>query len=113
KGGAVGPFHGVWNSGPRPKIAIDSAGAGTAPVGSSDDDISPFLCRDMAGNGAEWTSEVSSGGYSTVTLRGRDYHKERPLLFSDLLDVNSIEIEKEDPYYTSDHIGFRVLFETR
>jgi hypothetical protein len=113
KGGAVGPFRGVWNSGPRPKIAIDSAGAGTAPVGSADDDISPFLCRDMAGNGAEWTSEVSSGGYSTVTLRGRDYHKERPLLFSDLLDVNSTEIEKEDPYYTSDHIGFRVVLETR
>jgi len=109
KSGAVGPFRGDWNRSPRPKIAIDPDGAGTLPVGACDDDISPFMCRDMAGNGAEWTRQVTSGGYSTVTLRGRDYHKDRPLLYSDLVADNSPEIEKEDPYYTSDHIGFRVV----
>jgi Protein kinase domain/Sulfatase-modifying factor enzyme 1 len=109
KSGAVGPFRGDWTGSPRPKIAVDPGGAGTSPVGERDDDVSPFLCRDMAGNGAEWTSQVTSGGYSTVTLRGRDYHKERPLFYSDLLAENSPEIEKEDPYYTSDHIGFRVV----
>lgn len=108
---AAGPFRGDWNSSPRPKIAVDAREAGTSPVGASEDDISPFLCRDMAGNGAEWTSQVTSGGYSTVTLRGRDYHKDRPLLYSDLTTENSTEIEKEDPYYTSDHIGCRVVLD--
>jgi hypothetical protein len=112
-GAAVGPFRGDWNKSPRPKIAVDAGGKGTLPVGACEDDISPFFCRDMAGNGAEWTSEVTAGGYSTVTLRGRDYHKDRPLFYSDLLAENSTEIEKEDPYYTSDHIGFRVVLETR
>jgi hypothetical protein len=64
----------------------------------------------MAGNGAEWTSEVSGGGrWYTVTCRGRDYHKEQPLLYSDLLAENQTEIEKQDRGETSEHIGFRII----
>jgi hypothetical protein len=110
KSGALGPFRGDWNNSPRPKIAVDVGGAGTSPVGASEDDISPFFCRDMAGNGAEWTSQVSSPPYSMVMLRGRDYHKDQPLLYSELA-TSSTENEKEDPYLTSDHIGFRVVLE--
>lgn len=110
-GKATGPFRGDWNNSPKPKIAVDAGEQGTVPVGSSEDDVSPYGCRDMAGNGAEWTNEATTGGYSTVTLRGRDYHKDRPLLYSDLMSEDSTEIEKEDPYYTSDHIGFRVVLQ--
>jgi serine/threonine protein kinase len=103
-----GPFRGAWSDNPRPQIAVNRAGPGPAAVGSSPDDISPSGARDMSGNGAEWTSEYTAGDFSTVTLRGRDYHKDRPLLYSDLLDPEATEIEREDRYYTSDHITFRV-----
>jgi len=106
---ATGPFRGDWNDNPRPKIAVNRVGQGTLPVGSAADDVSPFLCRDMSGNGSEWTSEYTPGGYSTVTCRGRDYHKDRPLLYADLLAENQTEIEREERILTSDHIGFRVV----
>lgn len=109
KNAGWGPFRGDWNSTLRPKIAVNRAAEGPAPVGSSTDDVSPFQCRDMSGNGAEWTSEYTPEGYSTVTLRGRDYRKDRPLLYADLLVLNSPEIEREERILTSDHIGFRIV----
>jgi hypothetical protein len=68
-------------------------------VGKASKDISFFGCRDMAGNGREWTRDLYSlvpGGErevpldretnnekDRVTLRGRNYFQDRPLRFTD------------------------------
>jgi formylglycine-generating enzyme required for sulfatase activity len=107
-----GPFLGNWEaSEKRPFVAVDRAIEGTMPVGELRDDVSPLGCRDMAGNGAEWTRDASSGGFSTVPLRGRRYDKARPLLFDDLRDPKHLELESEAPDVTSPYIGFRVVLE--
>jgi formylglycine-generating enzyme required for sulfatase activity len=58
-----GPFKGMWNreewERDRDSIAIDRGLQGPMNVGDADRDISPLGCRDMAGNGFEWTSQPS------------------------------------------------------
>ena len=68
-------------------------------VGKASKDISFFGCRDMAGNGREWTRDLyilGAGGErevpldretnnqkDRVILRGRSYVEEKPLKFTD------------------------------
>lgn len=71
------------------------------PVGQATKDISRLSgCRDMAGNGLEWTrtllfdqeSREFTGDLNAVNLltkvalRGRDFNHAEPLLFSDLAE---------------------------
>jgi hypothetical protein len=87
-----GPFRGRWEDTPRPQVAVGRQGPRT--VGSAADDVSVFGCRDMAGNGREWTNAVAPGerwvplvtprAGDVVRLRGRDFHEARPLFFRDM-----------------------------
>src|SRR5262249_40008937 len=68
-----GPYRGRWDDRPRPHIAVGQKEPW--PVGTAKDDISPFGCRDMAGNGEELTKDRKkwSGKTTFVEMRGRDY----------------------------------------
>ncbi len=98
-----------------------SAGVETA------DDESPYSCRDMAGNGYEFTGDVYRG-YGAVSVdlvpvkkelqadknelivyfRGQCYfRKSAPLKYHDLQDVENID-DTEYPLRRDD-AGFRVL----
>lgn len=66
-----GPYHGVWDAAVPLRIALNRK-PGTEPpavVGSSADDVSPYGCRDMAGNGWEYTAEVNLDGNPEGTVR--------------------------------------------
>ncbi len=63
------------------------------PVGTATHDISWCECRDMAGNGMEWTRNRSVTGEPVpfppgeshqVELRGQHYESMQPLKFVDL-----------------------------
>ena len=64
------------------------------PVGEAADDVSIFGCRDMAGNGFEWTRSAAdneaelvpfenSKWKNRVSLRGMTYFYQSPFRFSD------------------------------
>ncbi len=84
------------------------------PVGQARRDISPFGCRDMAGNGEEWTRNTSEGliakarpVINPVAIRGRGYTGSNPLTFQ--------ELGKSKPFLLPDlrhyDLGFRVTIE--
>jgi serine/threonine protein kinase len=88
----VGPYQGRWTDNPRPEVAVGNL---EKPVGAgqSRHDISPYGCRDMAGNGFEWTRSLVSGKnvprnhkrgdplQGDVYFRGQDCNEEEPLSF--------------------------------
>jgi formylglycine-generating enzyme required for sulfatase activity len=53
--GAIGPFKGKIEDLKPDDIAINREDKGPMPVGEAVKDVSPRGCRDMAGNGREWT----------------------------------------------------------
>ena len=54
-----GPFNEPWKVGDK-TIAV--ARDNPAPIGTSSHDVSPLGCRDMAGNGSEWTRNTTTKG---------------------------------------------------
>ena len=98
-------------------------------VGTAPQDCSPFLVRDMSGNGKEWTRtpNYSSTSMSTVDftklptdagerdlrLRGHDYKDDTPLTFKDLLDERRVEYPGAELLDAGpqNYIGFRVVIE--
>jgi serine/threonine protein kinase len=103
------------------------------PVGKAWLDRSWSGCRDMAGNGLEWTrnykvitelemKKIIGNGASLpplarVVLRGRDFHERDPLLWEDLDSPDDIPFfqAKREKYHVSHlaNIGFRVVIELR
>jgi hypothetical protein len=116
KGRGAGPFLPDWKE-PGKGIAIDRMAP--LPVGEAKGDRSPYGCRDMAGNGTEWTRTLRDGksvplddpqSKEGVVLRGRSYAEPGPLTFKDL--------ETGFPFawaYSSTlpELGFRVVIEPR
>jgi serine/threonine protein kinase len=99
------------------EVAVNRAQEGPMPVGTALRDRSRFGCRDMAGNGREWTrspADAESGESAAqfpspqpglvLQLRGRSYFAPDPLLFTHPPDSEEYESTLPD-------IGFRVVLE--
>jgi serine/threonine protein kinase len=98
---------------PRPRL-----------VGEARDDITTFGIKDVAGNGLEFTCNVSLANSEgekelhkmarplqsgdLVSLRGWDYCEEAPLSFADLVASKQGAF---DPFFVSRIYSFRVVFE--
>jgi serine/threonine protein kinase len=119
--GGIGPFQGGtddWQPGDlslrRPGEELKNAKP--MPVGTARKDISTFGCRDMAGNGREWTRTIfrvdgveqlwDAGESAAVNfcLRSRNYRALDPFQFKTPEDQTNGE-------EASDDIGFRVVIE--
>ena len=106
-----GPFLPNWKPG---QIAL---GNGPRPVGAATADVSPapYDCRDMAGNGYEWTRNLGDGRMVPVAFqrsldqplwstRGQNYQKPEPFTFTAPIQSQSY---KDSDITTS----FRVVLE--
>jgi serine/threonine protein kinase len=112
--GRPGPFLGDWSRTPRPDIAVNRAGP--LPVGAAKDDRSFVGCRDLAGNGREWTSTLAGRSHrldardppsgADVEVRGHSWAAPRPVFFDDL-DHPDVQADGE----TTADLGFRVVLE--
>lgn len=115
----LGPFRGPWNVRDRNTIAVNRVKEGPMPVGLATRDISQFGCRDMAGNGWEWTrnaldeQQPFASGFrlhperTRVILRSQSYRKPRPLWFTDLAaHPDTLPYQEVKP-----DVGFRVVLE--
>lgn len=114
-----GPFKGTWEPKVKRNLGINRAKDGPLPVGVAEDDESKFGCRDMSGNGREWTRNLAgapdrlipSDGVledDKVILRGRSYASPTPLRFSEIdADLTSAQFYRT----SSHHTGFRVVLD--
>jgi serine/threonine protein kinase len=112
-----GPFEPDWPSDDKSGIAIDRSQQGPLVIGDAKKDISPFGCRDMSGNGWEWTRNLikaeglvpypGAGEFDSVLLRGRSYAEQQPLRFKDLTE----NLESQPYLEPSCFVGFRVVIE--
>lgn len=90
-------------------------------TGDAEDDVSLHRCRDMAGNGYEWTRTLYGTGMdevpikiprgdTSILIRGQGYAQDEPLFFK-----NCHELEQDSfklLYYESNsQIGFRIVLE--
>jgi hypothetical protein len=111
---------GIWLSDWLPgDIAINRGRDGPMNVGEARYDESPYHCRDMAGNGREWTRDLFGSPprfvplenpvkTDSVNLRGQRYNMRLPWLFQKV-DRDDLEVDsylEPSPYY-----GFRVVVE--
>lgn len=117
-----GPYAADWDAQAADafeRIAVHRLAEGPLPAGAAADDISPLGCRDMAGNGREWTRDIhlsqqqvplaAPGNLDMVLTRGRSYVDERPLDYADLDDEFQTEISN---YHAAEaDLGFRVVIE--
>jgi formylglycine-generating enzyme required for sulfatase activity len=125
-----GPFLGEWEEGRQDEVAVGLDRP--RKVGASPADVSPFGCRDMAGNGFELTSDAEHQGSDTavpvsnpvflrthVKLCGRSYDKPTPLTYEELSSrpVPFFYLEPDDPDAAPDawplnrerDVGFRII----
>jgi hypothetical protein len=118
--GREGPCRGTWRQASPLKIALTEA----RPVGESEDDVSPSGCRDMAGNGFEWTRSLfgtkqtlplaDSMQTVNVLLRGKGFSKVddiQPLTYRDL-QHGMVAIGSTSKELMKDY-GFRVVLESK
>jgi len=99
-----GPFLRGWSENAMGEMAIGRGKEGPLPVGAATKDLSRFGCRDMAGNGMEWTRpREKHTGY--VDLRGHKYDDKQPFGFKDR-DTGSERYDKAQIW-----IGFRLVIE--
>jgi formylglycine-generating enzyme required for sulfatase activity len=91
------------------------------PRGTALKDRSRFGCRDMAGNGIEWTSTMFGDdpsvrtanlnrpdAFEGICVRGRGYASPRPFHFEDAVKDGGGSLPPRD---VQEHIGFRVVLE--
>jgi hypothetical protein len=107
-----GPF---WHRGEGP-IAVGRSEKGPMPVGEATGDVSWFWCRDMAGNGREFTRDLYLDSEArkvpvpnpissmNVLCRGQSYAENRPYYFTD--EPTSLPYGNASPF-----VGFRVVLE--
>ena len=113
-----GPYKGTWNPNSPLRIALTEH----RRVGEAEDDVSPSGCRDMAGNGREWTRSLFGLRQTlplaepmqtvNVLLRGKGLagaKDAQPLTYQDLQDdvVGNVPMNNEP----QNDLGFRVVLE--
>jgi serine/threonine protein kinase len=101
-----GPFIAPWD-GDNEKIAVYRLTEGPKECGTAVLDKSVFGCRDMAGNGREWTRDPAPFKGNFMVIRGRGYMMKYPLKFKDL----ERDTESREANVTFFDIGFRVVIE--
>ena len=123
-----GPFNRSFetlNKDGRIDVAFDRRGLGPISSGKSAADISIHGCRDMAGNGLEWTRTTRRGvTYRTiaelhanetddfVVTMSQNYAAGRPFLFHDPVYVkNPVKLQTESTHFRSHYLSFRVIIE--
>lgn len=120
---AEGPFRAPAD-GSAPTIAVGRGADGPLEAGTAADDIAlPYGCRDMAGNGQEWTRNIATFGVpsfvplknpgpgDTVWLRGANYLGSNPVRFEDLRDPSLASIETGFYLEATAWRGFRIVLE--
>src|SRR5262249_39265254 len=77
-----GPFEGPWAKNNKNQIAVQRGMEGPMPVGQASKDVAkPYKCRDMAGNGREWTHSLTDVlNHARVTLESQLVEDERVIL---------------------------------
>jgi serine/threonine protein kinase len=112
-----GPYKGTWTAKSKLRIAVNRQ---PMPVGKAEDDESPYGCRDMAGNGFEWTRDVDHGRQVPIAdakgegvhLRGQGYEAPHPLRYRDLEQAGGAVKTALWPYQDpNEEIGFRIVIE--
>jgi formylglycine-generating enzyme required for sulfatase activity len=113
-----GPFREDFDPNDPTQVAIDRSDP--LPVGTATHDISdPFGCRDMAGNGYEWTRETDAGmipldhsppDFTNVMVTGRSFNwsEPQPLTY---IDLRSAAPEAYPYKYGQQDVGFRIVIE--
>src|SRR5262249_55456117 len=61
--GRRGPFLGEWKAAAPLRIGVGRGDAGPLPPDQAGDDVGVFGCRNMAGNGWEWTGTLGGSGH--------------------------------------------------
>jgi hypothetical protein len=117
--GSDGPYQTPWTRQGDPRkeqIAVNRLREGPLAVGMATKDKSSFGCRDMAGNGLEWTRNHVDGillpfpiprspsPNLRAQLRGQSYRAGEPYSFKDRDSP-----EDEHPNNSKSDIGFRVV----
>jgi len=116
--GAIGPFVGDAQG-----LTPEKAGVGLNKLLSANRDSpasSIFECRDMAGNGYEWTSSLRDDETKTVpwddpnwndrvALRGQTYFADRPYHFADRPNSRYRFTDPQGESGASSVVGFRVV----
>jgi hypothetical protein len=118
--GREGPFRGKRAADEKPRVAVGQPTP--SKVGEARDDESLFGCRDMAGNGWEWTASAGPGDRRVplahpaagdfVRLRGRSFRADGPLLFGELDEPGQPAFPPCPYNQPLPDLGFRVAIET-
>jgi serine/threonine protein kinase len=125
--GLPGPYRIPWDESSKTEIAVNRTLDGPLPAGAATADISPLGCRDMAGNGYEWTRSLIAprSGYvprefpdlqgekenrDMVLLRGQSYANEEPLSYEAIKASGDSQPQAADePKFD---ISFRVVIDS-
>ena len=96
-------------------VSLSGTNTGPRPVGWARRDHSVYGCRDMAGNGLEWTRSPVDGPdpvqfppsnpHVTLWLRGQSYSAVQPLYF------NNVDLEQQACDDPAQWLGFRVVMD--
>lgn len=121
---AAGRFEANPGEGPfgtrQENLGVGRLAEGPLPVNVVTSDVSAFGCRQMSGNGFEWTRTSALDAREVpnipadglVRYRGQSYRKPKPLLWKDLNDKDANQAwPSQSPTKTGPEFSFRIVIE--